>query len=455
MTTIKHFDLLVLGGGSGGLSAATQSASYGAKVALINSGPLGGTCVNSGCVPKKITWYAGQLAEAYRVGSDYGFQSSPLKFDFEILVNHRKQFIKKLNQFYEDRLQKNNIHYIKGSGVFLNPNTIAVNETSYTANHIIIATGCYPSRPNIAGIEFGIDSDGFFDLTYQPKKIAIIGGGYIAVELASMLNQLGSEVKLLVRKDKPLRQFDHFLSDTLVEIMMKQGIQFLPHHEPTKIVRDTHGQLTIHCHDKKTVSDVDTILFAIGRTPRTHELNLQAATIKTDDTGYIVTNKWETTNISHIYAIGDITGKKLLTPVAIAAGKKLSMRIFGNQNDAYLDYDNIPTVIFTHPPIGSVGMSEQTAIDQYGRDQLTIYQNQFNPLFYALGEHNIPSRIKLITLKESEKIIGCHIIGQNSDEILQGFSVAIKMGATKQDFDNTVAIHPTSAEELVTMKAEK
>lgn len=448
-----EFDLLVIGGGSGGLAVAKKAASYGATVALVEANHIGGTCVNRGCVPKKMMWYAGEIAEAYRLAQGYGFQYHDVNINFETLVTNRQEHIAKINQVYEKQLQDQHICYIRGSAQFVNAHTIKVNDESYTAHHIVIATGCYPSQPSIKGAEFGIDSDGFFNLRLQPKKVAIHGAGYIAVELAMILNQLGSDVTLLIRHDKPLRQFDTLISDSIMDIMIAQEIKVLPHHQIDEVTKDNHSQLNIHCINQQTINGIDTLIFAIGRTPHTHDLNLKAANVKTDDAGFIITDMWETTNVPHIYAIGDVTGKKLLTPVAIAAGRRLASRVFGHDKNSYLDYKNIPTVVFSHPPIGSVGLSEQEAIKKYGRDQLIIYQTEFNSLFYAMSEYKIPSKMKLITLKPNETIIGCHLIGPKSDEMLQGYAVAIKMGATKKDFDDTVAIHPTNAEELVTIKA--
>jgi glutathione reductase (NADPH) len=449
MTT--EFDLLVIGGGSGGLAMAKKAATYGVRVAVIEMDRIGGTCVNVGCVPKKMMWYAGEMAEFDHVGKAYGFQHKETLFNFEELVKRREQYIIQLNQLYRQQLQDASIRYIQGLATFVNPNTITVNNEYYTADHIVIATGCYPTQPTVKGEEWSINSNGFFALKHQPKKVVIVGAGYVAVELASIFNQLGSEVKLLLRYDKPLRHFDSLISDALMDNMLAQGIQVLSHHKVNEIVRCNQNRLAVHCNNQKTISDIDSILFAIGRTPRTQQLNLHAANVTIDEKGFIVADKGETTNVPHIYAIGDVTGKKLLTPVAIAAGRRLATRIFGNEKEAYLDYDNIPTVVFSHPPIGSVGLSEQDAIDLYGRDRLTIYQTKFTSLFYALSNQKIASKMKLITLKPNEKIIGCHIIGLGADEMLQGFSVAIKMGACKKDFDNTVAIHPTNAEELVTL----
>src|SRR5579862_9736311 len=407
----KHYDLLVIGGGSGGLACAKKAASYGASVALVEMDRIGGTCVNLGCVPKKIMWYAGEIASAYHAGLNYGFTCQDYTFDFEKLVTHRQQYITQLNQIYEQQLQDNNIDYYKDQAMFRDSHTIEIKNEYYTANHIVIASGCHPSLPSIQGAEFGIDSDGFFALKFLPKKIAIVGAGYIAIELASILNQLGAEVSLLIRHDIPLRHFDSLLGLTIIDIMTSQGIKVLTNHQATRITRDANNKLSIDCGNDKIVSDIDSLIFAIGRTPRTQHLNLNHAKINTNEAGFIITDKWERTNIQHIYAIGDVTGKKLLTPVAIAAGRQLAARIFGDEKDAYCDYENIPTVIFSHPPIGSIGLSEQEAIKKYGENQLTIYQTRFTSLLYSLNKDKTPSHMKLITLKPNEKIIGCHLIG--------------------------------------------
>jgi len=448
----NHFDLLVIGAGSGGLAAAQMAASYGAKTALIEEKVIGGTCVNVGCVPKKIMWYAGELAELQRFGKAFGLKMNKTSFHFQSLVERRERYIEKLRHIYAERLQKSKIHYIKGSASFLDAHTLLVNKKSYTADKIIIASGCRPEHPPVKGAEWGIDSDDFFALKRLPKRVALIGSGYIAVELASILNQLGSEVVLLLRHERPLRHFDESLGKMLMTIMTAQGIQLLPHHSVQEIKRDAKKKLTVVCGNNKSISKLDAVLYAIGRTPQTASLNLEAASVKVDPHGFVITDRNEKTNISHIYAIGDVTGKKLLTPVAIAAGRRLSARIFGKVKQAPLDYDKIPTVVFTHPPVASIGLSEEAAVEKYGKKRLSIYKTQFNSLFYSLSEEKIPTLIKLITLKPDEKIIGCHLIGKSADEILQGFAVAIHMGATKKDLDTTLAIHPTSAEELVTLK---
>lgn len=448
----EQFDLIVIGGGSGGLAAAQRAAAYGAKVAVIEMGRLGGTCVNVGCIPKKISWNAANLAELQHISPDYGFSWNKSDFNFNEFVSRREQFIAALNHTYELRLKRANIGYIKGTATFAGKDTITVASKTYKAQQIIIATGCQPDHPGITGAEYGIDSDGFFKLRQLPKKIAIIGAGYIAVEMAGILHQLGSEVKILLRHDRPLRHFDALISESVMANMLQQGIEVLPFHEPESIQRNGRNTFIIQCRNNKHVKNIDSILFAIGRSPRTQALNLAAAGVKTGKDGFIRTNKWETTSVPNIHAIGDITGKKMLTPVAIAAGRRLADRLFGGDTKAHLDYRNIPTVIFSHPPVGSVGLTEQEAVDKYGKSAIKIYDARYDPLFYALSSKKIPVRMKLVTLKPKEKILGCHIAGMGADEILQGFAVAIKMGARKKDFDSTVAIHPTIAEELVTMK---
>ena len=447
----KEFDLLILGAGSGGIAMAERAAALGAKVAIIEMQQAGGTCVNLGCVPKKIMWYAGSIVDALYYAPEFGFKPHAPTFDFATLVKHRNEFTNAISQRMHQRLLKNKITYLQGCAHFVDDYIVKVDGKHYGAKHIVVATGCESKIPAIKGAGYGIDSDGFFGLQKLPQKIAIIGNGYIAMELAGILQQLGSSVKVLIRKKSVLSNFDSMISKTLAEIMTEKGIELLYQHDTEEIIQ-RKGKLDLHCKKNKKVIGMDTILFAIGRTPRTHHLNLTATKIKTDASGYIKTNKWETTNLPHIHAIGDITGKKQLTPVAIAAGRKLATRLFGNDKKACLDYANIPTVIFSHPPVGSVGLSDHEAIAKYGRKNLTIYQSAFGSLYTALSSTHYPSKMRLITVKKSGKVVGCHIIGPNADEMLQGFAVAIKMGATKADFDKVVAIHPTSAEELVTMK---
>lgn len=446
------FDLIVLGGGSGGMASAIRAARYGAKVAVVEQQYLGGTCVNLGCVPKKIMFNASMTAETLRKSDDYGFSLVDIKLDWPTLVSKRNAYIEKLRENYAKRFTQYKMTYLHGKGVFVNPKTIDVCGIHYQAEHIIIATGGEPILPNdMPGISYAIDSDGFFALAERPDKVAIIGSGYIGVELAGMLHNLGAETHLLIRGKRPLTRFDSLLSNTLLEIMRQQGLNVHLEHLAQSITLQKNSKRTIKCRGGSIISDLDTVIMAVGRAPRTFDLNLDAFGVKRDKRGLISVDTYQNTSVSGIYAIGDVTDAPSLTPVAIAAGRKLSDRLFGEQKKAYLNYDNICTVIFSHPPIGSVGLTEDAAVAKYGRERIKIYETRFNPMFDALSEEKIPTAMKLITYGENEKIIGLHVIGYGADEMLQGFGVAVKMGARKCDFDSTVAIHPTSAEELVTM----
>ncbi len=454
MTTANHFDYLVIGGGSGGIATANRAAMYGKKVALIEAKHLGGTCVNVGCVPKKAMWFAGQIADACRYGPDYGFaidlEEQLRSFSWSKLVESRSAYISRIHASYERVLGNNKVTVINGYGRFVDARTVEVNGGHYTADHITIATGGEPSIPDVPGAEHGIDSDGFFDLTERPSRVAVLGAGYIAVELAGVLHALGSETHLLVRKHKPLRSFDDMLSDTLVDIMASEGPKLHTNCIPKEIVKENDGSLTVQLESGDSLN-VDTVIWAIGRKPHTSGIHLAAAGVTTDTRGYIPVDGYQNTNVAGIYAVGDNIGKVELTPVAVAAGRRLSERLFNNKPDEHLNYDNVATVVFSHPPIGTVGLTEQAAREQYG-DEVKVYTSQFTAMYSALTSHRQPSRMKLVTVGAEEKIAGIHVIGHGADEMLQGFAVALKMGATKADFDNTLAIHPTSAEEFVTMR---
>lgn len=447
----NQFDLIVLGGGSGGIASAIRAAKYGARVAVVEQSYLGGTCVNLGCVPKKIMFNASWIAETIVKAHDYGFYTELNNFDWEKLVNKRNAYIERLRENYAARFKQNNITSINGIGAFHDQHSIKVNDKIVQAEHIIIATGGEPSLPAIQGIHHTIDSDGFFYLTKQPMKVAIIGSGYIGVELAGILNLLGSETHLLIRHDTPLSRFDSMIGETLLKLMRNQGIFVHQNHKAQAIHLHCDGRKGITCQNGTIIQDIDVIITAVGRKPRTDKLHLDKINVKTDSKGLILVDQFQNTSVDNIYAIGDVTNAPALTPVAIAAGRRLMDRIFGNQPDAHLNYDNICSVVFSHPPAGSVGLSEQEAIEKYGEEQIKIYQTRFNPMYDALSEEKTPTAMKLVTLGKEEKIIGLHVIGYGADEMLQGFGVAVKMGACKKDFDNTVAIHPTSAEEFVTM----
>ena len=449
----KHYDYIAIGGGSGGIASINRAASYGKKCAIIEADQLGGTCVNWGCVPKKVMWYGAHVAETiHKFAPDYGFDIELKSFDFQKLVQSRQQYIENIHRAYDNNLAKNGVEVIKGFAKFVDTNTVEVNGEHITADHILIATGGHPIKPNIKGAELGIDSDGFFKLNHLPKRVAIVGAGYIAVEIAGVLNSLGAEVHLYVRKHSPLRNFDHTVIETLLIEMEQAGINLHTNSAISEVNKNDDGSLTLSTKDSRT-NTVDCLIWAIGRAPSIENINLQVTGVETTDDDKIKVDKFQNTNIDGIYAVGDIIENSVdLTPVAVAAGRRLSERLFNHKPDEHLDYELIPTVIFTHPPIGTIGLSEIDAVDQFGKDNIKCYSSSFTDMYSAVTQHRQKCTMKLVCLGEDEKVIGLHGIGFGVDEMIQGFAVAIKMGATKADFDNTVAIHPTGSEEFVTMR---
>ena len=447
----QHFDLIAIGGGSGGMAVARRAAEYGMKCAVIESNRLGGTCVNVGCVPKKVMWYAAQLSHALHDAPEYGFDAALTTVDWPQLKAGRDGYVERLNKIYARNLANSEVTMIEGHAAFASSNSVAVGDETYSADHIVIACGGRPAIPDVPGAELGITSDGFFELESLPRRVAIVGSGYIAVELAGVLNALGSDVSLLLRRQHLLARFDVMLREELMEQMQDDGIHVATGINLSAVERDDDQQLTLHTNDGHVMDGYDTLIWAIGRESQVDGLNLGAAGLSINDAGFIPVDQFQNSSVSGIYAIGDVTGQAALTPVAIAAGRRLADRLFGGKADAKLDESNIPSVVFSHPPIGTVGMTEDEAREQFG-DDVKVYQSRFVPMYYAMTTRKQRSTMKLITVGAMEKVVGCHIIGDGADEMLQGFAVAIKMGATKADFDNTIAIHPTSAEELVTMR---
>ena len=449
---VKEYDYIVIGGGSGGIASANRAAMHGAKVILFEGKEVGGTCVNVGCVPKKVMWYGAQVAETlHRYAGEYGFDVTINKFDFAKLKANRQAYIDRIHGSYERGFDSNGVERVYEYARFVDPHTVEVAGERYTAPHILIATGGHALYPNIPGSEYGITSDGFFELDEVPKRTAVIGAGYIAVEVAGVLNALGSDTHLFVRKERPLRTFDQDIVDVLVDEMAKSGPTLHTHANATEVVKNTDDSLTISFDNGETIT-VDCLIWAIGRAANTSGFGLEKTGVKLTEKGTIYSDEFENTSVPGIYALGDVTGKLDLTPVAVKAGRQLSERLFNNKADAKLDYTDVATVVFSHPVIGSVGLTEEKAIAKYGAENIKIYKSSFTPMYTALGDNRQPSTMKLVTLGDDEKIIGLHGIGYGVDEMIQGFSVAIKMGATKADFDNTVAIHPTGSEEFVTMR---
>lgn len=444
------FDLLVIGGGSAGLAHAQRAAEYGAKAAVVEYGPLGGTCVNVGCVPKKVMWYSAQHAHQFHHASDYGFDVVVNGHDWGALKSRRDAYVKRLNGIYSNNLDKRGVTHIVGGARFVDAHAVAVEGREYQSERIVIATGGRPIVPDIPGAGLGITSDGFFELEERPQRVLIAGSGYISVELAGVFNGLGSKTHVIVRKKGVLRSFDKMLSAELMDAMQKSGIVFDTGAIP-EAVQQTNDGIVLHATDGRSFGPVDTLVWAVGRSPNTETLDVANAGIRMDSNGFIPTDEYQQTNVKNIFALGDVTGREALTPVAIAAGRRLADRLYGGMDGRHLEYRLIPTVIFSHPTIGTVGMTEDEARAEFG-DDVKVYTSGFTGMYYALGEDKRRSAMKLITTGAEERVIGCHVIGEGADEMLQGFAVAMRMGATKADFDDTVAIHPTSAEELVTMR---
>ena len=446
----KEYDLLVIGGGSGGLAHAQRAAEYGASAAVIEYGPLGGTCVNVGCVPKKIMWYAAEHSHHLQHAADYGFNIDVRGHDWAALKSRRDVYVRRLNDIYENNLDKRGVEYITGAARFIDANTVAVGDDEYRAERIVVATGGRPIVPQIPGAEHGITSDDFFDLDERPQRVLIAGSGYVSVELAGIFNALGSEVQVVVRKKGIVRSFDSMLCSELMAATRDSGFPIETGVVPVGAEKTVDGIVLIS-EDGRRFGPVDCLLWAVGRAPNTDGLELGKAGVESDSSGFVPVDKYQQTNVEHICAIGDVTGAQALTPVAIAAGRRLADRIYGGMEGRHLDYKTIPTVIFSHPPMGTVGLTEDEARAEYG-DDVKVYTTGFTPMYYALGNKKQRSVMKLITVGDNERVVGCHVIGDGADEMMQGFAVAIRMGATKKDFDDTVAIHPTSAEELVTMR---
>jgi glutathione reductase (NADPH) len=448
---VQEFDLIVIGGGSGGLATAQRAAEYGARAIVFEAGRLGGTCVNVGCVPKKVMWYGAEIAAALRHAPHYGFDATLRGHDFGKLCAARDAYVMRLNGIYAGNLERRGVGHVASWARFVAPDVIEDAEgRRYTAPHIVIASGGQPIVPDIPGADAGLTSDGFFELDELPARAAVVGSGYIAVEIAGVLRALGSEVTLIVRRETVLRNFDPMLSECLVEAMNEAGIEVVTGAVPQRVER-REDELALHSEDSREFAGFDALFWCIGRSPLTQGLGLDAAGVQLDSRGYISVDPYQNTSAGGVYAVGDVTGQAELTPVAIAAGRRLADRVFNGQSERKLNYTNIPTVVFSHPPIGTVGLTEPQARQVHG-DDVRVYTSRFTPMLNALTPEKPKTAMKLVTAGSEEKIVGCHLIGLGADEMLQGFAVAIAMGASKQDFDDTVAIHPTSAEELVTMR---
>ena len=448
---MREYDIIAIGGGSGGIATMNRAGEHGAKAAVIEEKKLGGTCVNVGCVPKKIMWYGAQIAETFhQFGQDYGFKTTDLNFDFATLRRNREAYIDRARSSYDGSFKRNGVDLIEGHAEFVDSHTVSVNGELIRAKHIVIATGAHPSIPNIPGAELGGSSDDVFAWEELPESVAILGAGYIAVELAGVLHTFGVKTDLFVRRDRPLRGFDSYIVEGLVKEMERTNLPLHTHKVPVKLEKTADG-ITIHFEDG-TSHTASQVIWATGRRPNVKDLQLEKAGVTLNERGFIQVDEYQNTVVEGIYALGDVTGEKELTPVAIKTGRTLSERLFNGKTTAKMDYSTIPTVVFSHPAIGTVGLTEEQAIKEYGQDQIKVYKSSFASMYSAVTSNRQESRFKLITAGSEENVVGLHGIGYGVDEMIQGFAVAIKMGATKADFDATVAIHPTASEEFVTMR---
>ncbi|KGI77627.1 glutathione-disulfide reductase [Oleiagrimonas soli] len=443
---MRTFDYIVLGAGSGGLASAFRAAHHGARVALLEPGALGGTCVNVGCVPKKAMWYAAQAAEDVQRARAFGFEVSSGALDWGHFVARREAYIARIHASYRKRLQEAGVALIAARGCLRAADRVEAAGETLCAPHVLIATGARPRRLATPGFELGGVSDDFFALRACPRSVAVIGGGYIGCELAGVLHALGAKVDLYARSTL-LSHFDAELGEALTASMRAQGIGVHLHAALPDVRRDRDG---LHLEHVATgdAAPYEQVLWALGRVPNSDDIGLGTVPLALDEDGHIVTDAKQDTNVPGVHAVGDVTGRTELTPVAIAAGRRLSDRLFGGQPDAQLDYANIPSVVFAHPPLGAVGLTEAQARVLHG-DAVRVHRARFTPMVSALSDHPQQSLMKLVCVGPDERVVGVHLFGVGSDEMLQGFAVALKMGARKADLDATVAIHPTSAEELV------
>jgi glutathione reductase (NADPH) len=449
---LNRFDYLVIGGGSGGLASARRAAKHGAKVVVVENGALGGTCVNVGCVPKKIMWNAATLAERLHDASDYGFALETHGFDWAKMKRARDEYVTRLRGVYQRNLEGDGVTLVRGTARFADAHTVFADATELRAEHVLIATGSMPNVPEVEGAELGITSDGFFALEERPKRVAIVGAGYIAVEIAGIFRALGSDVSLLLRGEHLLARFDSMLRTALLDEMRSCGIDVQPSFGLTKVECADDGTLAVVSAKGDRFVGFDVLLWATGRIARSEHLGLDAAGVRVNAHDNVVVDEWQNTTAQGVYAIGDVTGRAMLTPVAIAAGRKLADRIFGGAVDSKLDYDAIPSVVFSHPPIGSVGLTEEEAHARFGQSGVKVYATRFTNMFHALTSRKPATAMKVVCAGEAERVVGIHVFGLGADEMIQGFAVALKMGATKADLDRTIAIHPTASEELVLLR---
>lgn len=446
------FDLFVIGAGSGGIATARRAAEYGAKVGIAEFDRLGGTCVNRGCVPKKLMVYASRFPDMMEEAQGYGWSPVKSSLNWEDMITRVNNEVTRLNGIYQRMLDNSKVQIYQGRARFVDNHTVEVGDTKVTADKILIAVGGTPVRPDIPGIEHALISDDLFKLNPQPQRVVLLGGGYIGCEFACILHGLGTEVVQVIRQDKILRGFEEDLRTEIQEGMIRHGIKIINNADIVEITKTDSGVNVTVQTDKEENIFADAIsLAALGRKPNTDNIGLENTTVKVDEEGMIVVDRYSRTAEEHIYAVGDCTSKIQLTPVAINEGRALADTVFGGKSRV-MSYENIPTAIFTSPEAATVGLTEAEAIEKHGSDRIKIYRSRFRPMYYTLAEKEEKTMMKLIVDQETDQVLGAHMVGDHAAEIIQGVAIAVKMGAKKADFDATVGIHPSSAEEFVTMR---
>lgn len=444
------YDLFVIGGGSGGIAAARRATEYGAKVGLAEFDRLGGTCVNRGCIPKKLMVYASHFSHWFEDASDYGWSVGDTSFDWQKMTKAVNGEVDRLNGVYQRMLDKAEVTVYEGYAQFVDAHTLEINGEKITADKILIAVGGVPEKANIPGIEHAIVSDDIFTLPTQPKRFVVLGGGYIGVEFACILNALGSQVTQIIRRPYILRGFDHDIREHLQGTLTEQGLRVLDETEVASIEKTQDGLKLVTKGNHEETITADVVLAATGRIPRLEKLGLDKAGVEVKN-GAIAVNNYSCTTVPNIFAVGDCTDRINLTPVAIQEGRAVADTEFGNKN-RIMSHENVPSAVFTSPEAATVGLTEAEAREQYGEEAIKIYRARFGSTYFSLTERKEKVMLKLVVDQNSDRVLGAHMVGEAAGEIMQGLAIPIKMGATKADFDATVAIHPSVAEEFVTMR---
>lgn len=446
----NEFDLIVIGGGSGGVRSARWSAAKGKNVAICEEDRYGGTCVLRGCIPKKMMVYGSHFADDMKTARDFGWDIQINSHDWDYFRLKREKELSRLSGLYSGMLEKNGVTVLKGRGKLIDEQTVEVAGAFYRAKNIIIAVGGRPWAPSIKGGNLSIDSNQFFELKEKPSKVVINGGGFIGVEFACLLNHFGTEVHVVIRRNQILKEFDYETAAYLQKQMLESGIHFHLNEELSEIKEEKKKVVTLTSGMK--IGEVDQVILATGREPYTRDLGLENAGVKVDKDGAIIVDAYSKTSIDHIYAVGDVTNRMNLTPVALQEGMLVVENLYGGR-DLKMTYENIPSAVFSQPPLSTVGLTEEEARSK--NLDIEVYASEFRPLKYTLGERQIRTFMKMVVEKNSQKVLGLHMVGDDAAEIIQGFAVALKAGATKEVFDSTIGVHPSSAEEFVTMRTPR